>query len=57
MYHQRKNDQYWVWSSEYAFLNGFLPRFKCDTKEQLKSYYKQRGLIIKERNNATCSTF
>jgi hypothetical protein len=47
MFHTFKNGQYWVFGSKEKYINGFMPRFKCATREELTSYYKLRGLVIK----------
>lgn len=46
MFHLFKDGQYWVWASEWAYEYGFMPRFKCDNREQLERFYDQNGLVI-----------
>jgi hypothetical protein len=48
MYHKIIKGQYWVFGSKTKFEQGFMPRFKCSSREELKAFYRGFGLVLAE---------
>ncbi len=46
MYHTIIKGQYWVFGSRKKYEQGFLPRFKCNTRKELVAFYKSCGLNL-----------
>jgi len=38
LYYKIIKGQYWLFGSKEKYLNGFMPRFKCNTKQQLNEH-------------------